>query len=42
VQPAPSSESASPASELAELARLRDEGVLSEEEFERSKEIALA
>lgn len=42
VQPAPSSESASLASELAELARLRDEGVLSEEEFERSKEIALA
>jgi hypothetical protein len=40
--PRPPSESASLASELAELARLRDEGVLSEEEFERSKEIALA
>jgi putative oligomerization/nucleic acid binding protein len=42
VQPAPSPESASLARELAELARLRDQGVLSEEEFERSKEIALA
>jgi hypothetical protein len=42
VQPAPSPESASLARELAELARLRDEGVLSEAEFERSKEIALA
>jgi hypothetical protein len=41
VHPAPSPESASLARELAELARLRDEGVLSEEEFERSKEIAL-
>jgi hypothetical protein len=41
VQPAPSPESASLAKELGELARLRDEGVLSEEEFERSKEIAL-
>jgi hypothetical protein len=42
VQPAlPRPESGSLARELAELARLRDEGVLSEEEFERSKEIAL-
>jgi hypothetical protein len=41
-QPTPSPESASLSRELAELARLRDEGVLSEEEFERSKEIALA
>jgi hypothetical protein len=38
--PAPATPS-SISQELAELARLRDEGVLNEEEFERSKKIAL-
>ena len=39
---APTTTPPSLAEELAQLARLRDAGVLSEEEFERSKEIALA
>ena len=40
--PAPATPPSSISHELTELARLRDEGVLSEEEFERSKKIALA
>ena len=40
--PAPATPPSSISQELAELARLRDEGVLNEEEFERSKKIALA
>jgi hypothetical protein len=40
--PAPATPPPSLAQELEQLGRLRDEGVLSEEEFERSKQIALA